>query len=280
MRDYLIINGRNLKDFGLYAFGNSRHKFPERDVESVEIPGRTGNLTIDKGRWKNIEIEYSVAIVNEAEFKVDELRAFLLSLSGYVRIESTFEPEYYRMGRLIGTPTPKAYKEAATITLTFDCQPQKFLKSGELALDTPENTSATVYNPTVYTARPRIMIMVNTHPTGSIGITNYVRYFAAGQEHDVDVGHSVITVQKYVTTAIYIDCETQMAYTNLNESAMDKIVSIEGGDWPKFMPKRHAGEMMRPTSQFSGEVEVLESFSVIQSTNVDGLAVIPRWWTL
>ena len=280
MRDYLILNGKNLMDFGLYAFGNSRHKFPERDVEVVEIPGRTGNLTLDKGRWKNIEVEYSVVIVGDGEFKVDELRAFLLSLYGYVKIESTFEPEYYRMGRLIGTPTPKAFKEAATVTLTFDCMPQKFLKSGQEAIDVPPGELITIYNPTMYTARPLISAKVDSlYQTGTITVTNYIRYPSGNNEYTLDIGHSIVTVKRYQTTWIYLDCETKMAYSALAESAMDKIESIEGGDWPMILPKRYTNEpYIQPG--FIEEVHILESYTTIQTEHMNDIYVVPRWWTL
>ena len=275
MRDYLIINGKNLMEFGLYAFGNSRHKFPERDVDTVEIPGRTGNLTVDKGRWKNIEVEYSVVLLGDGEFKVDELRAFLLSLSGYVRIESTFEPEFYRMGRLVGTPTPKAYKEAATLTLAFDCMPQKFLKSGEEAI--PITDGMVLYNPTAYIARPLLTLNADAYGTtyGTITVSNHINAVnLSGVDVTLDIDTSTIT-DKYANV-LYVDCETKMAYLPWQASAMDKI-EVTGGDFPKLMPKHFRDE----TLQMNGvKYTAKDSYTVFHITRMDGAEVTPRWWTL
>lgn len=52
MRQYLIFGGECSKDFGLYISGSGAFNAPERDIETVEVPGRNGSLIIDNGRYK------------------------------------------------------------------------------------------------------------------------------------------------------------------------------------------------------------------------------------
>lgn len=280
MRDYLIINGRNLKEFGIYAFGNSIHDFPERVVEKISVPGRTGDLLIDKGKWENIDVEYSVVLLDGAN--LDRLKSFLMTLNGYVRIESTFEPDYYRMGRFVGASSPKVHKEAATVTLTFDCKPQKWLKSGEKYIELEDGEPLTIQNPTPYATRPLLNVMVNSlYQTGKITVTNYIKGLNPYNDNIVvDIGHSIVTVKKYTTTWIEIDCETRTAYTALHDLAMDKIVSVEGGDFPQIMGRRYADESLQP-SNFIDPLNITDSYTVIETEHMnDGVGVLPRWWTL
>lgn len=283
MRDYLIINGRNLKEFGVYAYGNSIHDFPERVVEKISVLGRTGDLLVDKGKWENIDVEYSMVLLDGAN--LDYLKAFLLSLRGYVRIESTFEPDYYRMGRFLDASSPKVHKEAATVTLTFDCKPQKYLKSGEnelCRLGTNYETQVTIHNPTMYTAKPLLKVAAeNTVQTATFSVTNYVNIVnSGGGTGSIDVGHSVVTIKRTPGKFICIDCESGMAYDDAwGESLMDAIVSVDGGDFPQIMQKRYNGE---PLNQ-SGDTRrfVQDSYTVIEAgEGMYFISVTPRWWTL
>lgn len=280
MRDYLIINGRNLKEFGIYAFGNSIHDFPERVVEKISVPGRTGDLFIDKGKWENIDVEYSVVLLDGAN--LDRLKAFLMTLNGYVRIESTFEPDYYRMGRFLSASSPKVHKEAATVTLTFDCKPQKWLKSGEVSnwsnsILVTEESPVTIYNPTAYPAWPYLMILPE-RPSGTITFTNYlVCVNTYGQPYTKDIGHSIITAKREQHgNWYYIDCETKTAFWYGNN--LTSLITVEGGDFPQIMPKRYGNEPV----DIEGEVyTVIDSYTVVEMDNMSSFVhVAPRWWTL
>ena len=48
--------GRSSKDFGIYLSGSGVFNAPERDVETISIPGRSGDLILDNGRFKNISV--------------------------------------------------------------------------------------------------------------------------------------------------------------------------------------------------------------------------------
>lgn len=51
--------------FGIYISGPAVYNAPERDEEVIEIPGRNGSLTIDNGRFKNIDVRYPAFIRRE-----------------------------------------------------------------------------------------------------------------------------------------------------------------------------------------------------------------------
>lgn len=50
-------NGINSDTYGLKVKATNHLSFPAKNIESIEIPGRTGNLIIDDGSRKNLSIE-------------------------------------------------------------------------------------------------------------------------------------------------------------------------------------------------------------------------------
>lgn len=167
--DYLTIDGTSTADFGVWLFGNSMERFPERDVSAIEVPGRSGSLTVDNGRFKNVDVSYSCVIPKASRENLAGLRAFLLSYADYRRIDDTFRPEEYRMGRFKGGTEPKCKPpyDVSTFVLAFDMKPQRWLKSGEETLTFTANGK--IYNPTLYPATP----LLRAYGTGTVGLGSY-----------------------------------------------------------------------------------------------------------
>ena len=92
-RQHITVNGIDLADFGVYISGSGVYNAPERDVKSVSVPGRNGDLTLDNGRYKNIKIKYPAFVVDDFAQNIGGLRDFLASIRGYARLEDTYHPE-------------------------------------------------------------------------------------------------------------------------------------------------------------------------------------------
>ena len=60
--NYFTLDNKKSLDYGLYITGSGAFNAPERDVETVEVPGRNGNLIIDRGRFKNVVQSYKAFI--------------------------------------------------------------------------------------------------------------------------------------------------------------------------------------------------------------------------
>jgi len=157
----LVFDGVDSRDYGIYITGDAVFNSPERDVEMIEIPGRNGAYALDKGRFNNIEVSYPAGIFGdtEADFR-QGIRAFrnaLASRKGYKRLEDDYNPDEYRMAVYKSglEVTPTALK-AGEFTITFDCQPQRFLKSGETAVTVANG--GTITNPTLFESRPLVEV--------------------------------------------------------------------------------------------------------------------------
>lgn len=152
----LIYGNINTADYQIGISGGGTYAAPERDVERFEVPGRNGELIVDNGRYKNIEVTYPAYIARKFKDNVEQFRSELMKLKGYQRIEDTYHPDEYRLGTFMGMFDPEtvgAYNNSARFDLRFNCKPQRFLKSGDkpiqfLAMALTANGGESQYIPT------------------------------------------------------------------------------------------------------------------------------------
>ena len=165
-------DGVDSKDFGVYIADTGAFNAPERDVEMIEIPGRNGAYALDKGRFSNIEVTYNAFVATDSESDyisgINALRNALCSRKGYCRLEDEFNPNEYRMAVYkSGLKVSSVNDKAGEFTITFDCQPQRFLKSGETAVSV--ESGDTITNPTLFDAHPLISAYIDDAATLNIG---------------------------------------------------------------------------------------------------------------
>lgn len=214
MRKTIVFNYKSLADYGVYISGKGVFNAPERDTESVSIPGRNGELTIDNGRYKNLALTYPAFIIRDFKENVQALRNFLLSQKGYVRLEDDYYPEEFRMARWVGEfeadPIEELY--AANFDLTFSCYPQRFLKSGEQPIELTANT--TINNGNYTTALPLI------------------RAYGAGSFSIGGVAVQITSASGYTD----IDCELQEAYKDTLATNCNGNIILTDARFPSLEP--------------------------------------------
>lgn len=158
----LIFDGKSSRSYGVYITGEAVYNAPEREVEMISIPGRNGQLALDKGRFENIEVTYPAGIYaeTEADFAqaISDFRNFLCSRSGYVRLTDEYNPNEYRMAIYkSGLEVETALLRAGEFEIVFDCKPQRFLTSGETK-QTIASSGDTITNPTLFDAGPLLEV--------------------------------------------------------------------------------------------------------------------------
>lgn len=159
----LYVDNVNLEtEFGV-VLSDAENSFvgASRDIEIVSVPGRNGDITIDKGKWNNVTIPYPCYISSDFQNKFNRLKAFLLSRTGYVRIENSYDTEHFREGVLMAEiiPTTTPLNRGGSFELVFSCKPQRWLKSGEeiIVCDNREGSEAVrirPVNPTLFESYP------------------------------------------------------------------------------------------------------------------------------
>lgn len=211
-RDTFIFDDVLSSDYGVYILDAKLNNTPDRDISTQVIPGKNGELHIDNGRYNNIEIPYTCAIVENADFHFDHLSAALLSKIGYKRLEDTLHPEYYRMAAYIGLVEPRmfAQRNKGVFELRFNCKPQKYLKSGEKEVSISGTTA--FYNPTLFPAKPLIKVT----GTGTINI-----------------GSHVVTISQNPGNMV-IDCDAEDVYSSVTKANYNSYVTLTAHKFPEL----------------------------------------------
>ena len=205
MQNSIIFGGIDSADFGIYIGGEGTFDAPKRDVEMISIPGRNGAFALDKGRFENIEVTYS-AFNYETDLatfaqQLSDFRNAICSQKGYQRLTDTFHPDEYRMAAYIDglEIKPIEYNTAATFDIKFNCKPQRYLTSGEEAIDV--DSGDVVTNPTLFEAAP----MLEVEGYGDIVINGETITLQNTTYGDVDVGGlttTSVTDSASVTTVV------------------------------------------------------------------------------
>lgn len=208
--NYLIYDKVNSADFNVFISGESTYATPEKDIEVIAIPGRNGTLSIDNKRFANINIDYPAFIVHDFRQNFGAFKAALMSVSGYAKLADTYDPEHYRRARFSSAinPSMDQFNRHGTFTISFDCDPRRFLKSGDKVMEF--TGSGQVKNPTLFEALP----LIRAYGTGSFTIAG--------------VSVAISSASTYTD----IDCETQEAYkgaTNCNGN-----ITLTNGVFPSL----------------------------------------------
>ena len=164
--NYFTFAGKSSREFKVYISGFGTYDAPARVYSSYEVPGRNGDLIVDEKRFENIDLKYPAFIYEELPINIEGLRNYLLSLTGYQRLEDTYHPDEYRLA---------VYKEGleadinqrhdfGEFDLIFNCKPQRFLKSGEKVMTL--TSSGSVFNPTMFESKP----LLRVYGSGILGI--------------------------------------------------------------------------------------------------------------
>lgn len=211
--NYFIYDDINSSDFNVFISGESTYSTPERDIELIAIKGRNGTLSIDNGRFANINISYPAFIVHDFRNNFDAVKAALLSKKGYKKLSDTYDQDHYRLARYYSGIDPQMdqLNRHGTFDIIFDCDPRRFLKSGDRVLTF--TSAGSVKNPTRFKALP----LIRAYGTGSFSING------------VSVHISSLTSLGYTD----IDCETQEAYAGTN--SRNSVITLANGEFPALV---------------------------------------------
>lgn len=192
--------------YGIFIEHRPVQVFPKRIIESVSIPGRSGNFLIDTGAYDNVTVTYQVAYIHSGSVRADAINiATWLYQNQYCDLTDTYEPLYYRKAVYVSPlNVTDILNEAGRANITFDCKPQRYLLSGLTAL-TPASGSSITND--YQTAKP--IITITGSGTGSVSI-----------------GASTIAITGQ-TDDIVMDCENMTAEEN-GANANSKL-TITGG---------------------------------------------------
>jgi len=246
MRDFKTItfNDRNLfEECGLIVQEKKAFSAPARDVTSQPVPGRSGNLILDNGRYENRQQPYTCAITPwHADGNVDlaaaagRLKSILMRDSNYFELRDDYTPgAFYRASYHSALDIEEILTQTGKVPLMFDCEPYMLMDIGQQPINVTASPT-TIVNPEEYSSLPKITIFGSGDV--DITITN-----SAGNNAVHLVG---------IASGTVIDSELMEAFQG-DASVNSKMLTP---DFPVFTP---GGNMV----QWTGNVQKLE--------------IIPRW---
>lgn len=236
----IVFNGVSSRDVGIEVETFPTYDVPEKEFETVHVPGRNGDVIFGSGTYKNINAQYKVSIATRGldyHQKMRRVSEWLHSSQGYVRLEDSYMPEFYRLAYYKDPVSiENLFNEAGRATIKFICKPQKFFKSGEIAI--PFLSAGAIQNRTNELALP--LIQVNTNNT----------------EGSVTIGDCTFTILANAGTSITIDSELQDAYAGtVNKNS---FLRLDDGEFPAIKPGTN---------------------NISMSGGVQSISITPRWWT-
>lgn len=269
-RNKLIFDGIDTSAFDVFIAGEGAYNSPERRGEMITIPGRNGTLFIDEDSFENIEVKYPafMGTFDQEVFRTQlrELRSQFGARRTYKRLEDTYHPDEFRLAVFHSAieAEPAFFNRAGEFELTFDCKPQRFLKSGEEAI--VYMTDGEIENPTPFAAKPLL------HVDG-YGVITIGDYQIAVAENDTPFWIDTELMQAYIPAAELYDWTDESDATMTDEHGFT-IEFANGPVTPRNMNeyvifKDHNYPLIVPGVQ---AVEI--------SDTINGLIIVPRWWML
>lgn len=109
---------------------------PERDRRTIHVEGRSGDIVIDGGSYKNVPRTYSISFgaTGPSDFaeKVSQISKWL-DCEGYGELHDTYENEYYRLAYPSGSAKVSSLLNGrmGKVQIDFTCVPKRFLIYGK-----------------------------------------------------------------------------------------------------------------------------------------------------
>ena len=125
-------NGIRADQFSIYVSSDTFLNSPGYAYEAYEVPSRNGALLKYDKHLQNVVRQFNCFCKDNVIVNLDAFKQALYANSGYMRIESDYDPDTYQMGYLAEgiefEPFDASGDFSAQFTITFSCMPQKWFK--------------------------------------------------------------------------------------------------------------------------------------------------------
>lgn len=118
--------------WGIFVDSSETWEKPTRDREFIHVPGRNGDLILDRGSWNNVDITYNAHIDSGFASNFEAFVEWVASQRGYGMLVDEKHPDVYRMAAIetdFDVETTFT-TETADFEIVFNCKPQQFINDG------------------------------------------------------------------------------------------------------------------------------------------------------
>lgn len=247
MIEWLSYNGRDSREFPIYITSKTSFDKPDRDVSFVEVPGRSGDIIIDNGKYKNIKIDYGLKFFSKnftgwdnydfASY-YDKISEWLKPTVEYYNLTDSYDPNYYRKACLKSSIKLKQlHYDIGAFNVSFSCKPYRYRFDGENTIQL--TSDGTITNPEPESSLPLIRVV----PISSGDVV-----FKITTEN----GFLSFLVMNVEDNYVDIDSEAMNVYSGTTNYNNNYVQSV----FPSLAPGENTIEF---------------------TTNVQSISIIPRW---
>lgn len=191
---------------------------------TLSVAGRNGDLHYTENAFSNYQQPYECYFhdpMRSTPEMAHAVKAWLCSSGAYQRLEDSYDPQYFHRATYVGPLDVQNYlNRYGRCTVTFDCDPRAFLKSGEHSVTIAD--TGTIHNPTDFNALP----LINVYGTGS---------------GTIRVGDKYLVTIETVSDGMVIDCENHNAYLVAGDGTLEnKNGDIYMRYTPELVPGNNA----------------------------------------
>lgn len=295
----ITYNGISSSEYGILVEHPPGYHIPERDYEYIHVPGRNGDLLIDKGSYLNSTRTYEIA------FGDDEAVLYSgLPILRREKVPNTYPPAYSYSPAISSITGPAtawigetyhsmAAKVArwlhsasgyARLEDTYD--PDHFMLASYVNEVDIENVLAHAGRAEIeFNCKPQRYLKSGEDTVyGETGSATYgesrtytfrnrppfpaLPYIKISGTGTLNLLHNGVVRMRLTNVSEYIeiDCELQNVYKG-NENLNANASIMNGTDFYKFIPSAAGNVIITVTPANS-------------SSSVTGLEIIPRWWEL
>ncbi len=237
-----IFNGISAADMGLVVERIPSQYSPRKRLTSYAIPGRSGALHQWDGSWENFPVSYACWFkASPVGHQAHKIKQWLHGAPAGARLEDTYDDTVYHLATYAGGAEIENLRDRyGRFTVTFDCDPRAYLKSGDAALNII--SSGILNNPTSFDAYPLIEVTGSVSGLVSIGATSLLVRFPG-----------------YDTQTLRVDTYLREAWDITDGGETSRNEWISGTELPVIAPG-------------SNQIRI--------SGGIESIRIWPRWWTL
>lgn len=253
LKKSITFGGINLESrFNVTSDQSQIFKIPERDYDTIEIPGRNGDLIVSNNRFKNVSISVNCFIRSNFPGIYRSVIASLIKKEGYQKLIFPQDPDHYRMAVLQTAidPDTGSFNKSGKFTLVFNCKPQRFRDDGDVKQQFPNGN--TISGGVV---TDQVVTITQIENTGSYDAKPLIRFYGSGY---ITIQNRKITIRG-ISNYVDIDCDLMTCSTDGANMAQHVIIDTE---YPIIEP---------------GMQEIEYS---TDSTNSVAVEITPRWFDL
>lgn len=243
MVHFFEYNGIDSRDLGVYIRTKQAYDKPQRDMSIISVPGRDGDLVIDNGSYKNLDMTLGLRLivpqlsgdkVTSFNYAYNKVVEWLRPTANYNVYTDSYDPDYYRYACVKSAlkVTQKRY-DVADFSVTFSCKPYKYAFNGDAAITLSGGAFFTVENPENTESLPLMRIFNNLEYDSTADITHI---FTIN-----DINYTIKNFQ----SPIDLDCETM----NLYKGANNKNNLYLSATFPKLVPGTNTIYLTQNVSQ-------------------------------